>query len=811
MELVRSRSTRWISNTPGRLYRALPSVVLGTLFNVLDTVSTGLLIFPSEEGSNGVFQTLQIQGLSMYIMSTILSQVAMTLGGSRFPGALGAMLIEILPFLRGIGSDIRDVLGPDNPSLVPTVFAAYAMSSFLIGLAFIILGLLKLGNLVAYFPQTVLTGAIGAIGLSLFILGLGLMLPPSSPVLTLSSAGSILFNSSHLPHLVASFFPALILSVSTRSQLINRWTRGTVQNADALVANGWLFRVDASATRGSGIGTAWIYWREFDFSKVEWWAMKNAIENIVLLVVIGVLNLPIYVPALAFSLNVPYDMNHEFFGQGAANILTGITGTAPNILVGLFFTRANGGRFEAALVTLLTFVLFLTSGLLLPYVPTVLASALVLFLGIELLLEAIWESAKMLVWLEWSIVVVTLLACTFLGFAEGFGVGVEAAIVVYFVYGVVDSRARVMKWEEWNEIHMQQSQDQEHHAPTHRISPLNHTPSSACPLTNVTLTDIESGGLGKHDAERLLRDINARVVVLSGYIYFATIPSLESQLLDTKTQLAFVIVDLLTVHRLETAAAQCFQRAVRDLAPRSTVLVLCGIEKGSGAHADFDRAGVDLIFDSEEEMAPEKGILSFRTRGDALTWCECQSEVVCSDPEKDIGPMSHADVYRKFCKLFDFDLGTLLGNSRVTDGSSESIDNVSNPQNDIDVLINMGAHLKCYAPGQRIVHTSDTDRIIFFVEGHADIIPIEPPMPPSFRRFLLTLPEESFQFIKRRVWSHFRPVPGLNTLSSGDILDCDGKKTVHVLAQSQCVTVELDATSSSVLVRWAHDRVKMED
>ncbi len=62
--------------------------------------------------------------------------------------------------------------------------------------------------------------------------------------------------------------------------------------------------------------------------------MKNAIENIVLLVVIGVLNLPIYVPALAFSLNVPYDMNHEFFGQGAANILAGLAGTAPNILVG---------------------------------------------------------------------------------------------------------------------------------------------------------------------------------------------------------------------------------------------------------------------------------------------------------------------------------------------------------------------------------------------------------------------------------------------------------------------------------------------
>lgn len=91
------------------------------------------------------------------------------------------------------------------------------------------------------------------------------------------------------------------------------------------------------------------------------------------------------------------------------------------------------------LVIFLTFILFLTSGLLLPYIPTVLASALVLFLGIELFLEAVWESAKTLAWLEWGISVGTLLACTFLGFAEGFGVGIGAATVVYLAYGVIDS------------------------------------------------------------------------------------------------------------------------------------------------------------------------------------------------------------------------------------------------------------------------------------------------------------------------------------------------------------------------------------
>ena len=73
----------------------------------------------------------------------------MTLGGSRFPGALGAMLIEILPFLRGIATDIRQNLGDDNPRLVPTVMVAYTMTSFFIGICFILLGLMRAGRLVS--------------------------------------------------------------------------------------------------------------------------------------------------------------------------------------------------------------------------------------------------------------------------------------------------------------------------------------------------------------------------------------------------------------------------------------------------------------------------------------------------------------------------------------------------------------------------------------------------------------------------------------------------------------------------------------
>lgn len=80
--LLSMAKTHMILKTPSQMLSALPSILLGTLCNVLDAggsqlhvasilvaneeqVSTGLLVFPSDSKT---FKTLQIQGMSMYLM-----------------------------------------------------------------------------------------------------------------------------------------------------------------------------------------------------------------------------------------------------------------------------------------------------------------------------------------------------------------------------------------------------------------------------------------------------------------------------------------------------------------------------------------------------------------------------------------------------------------------------------------------------------------------------------------------------------------------------------------------------------------------
>src|ERR1700753_2510199 len=64
-------------------------------------------------------------------------------------------------------------VGDKNPEAVmATVITSYALSSVLTGIIFLLLGALRLGNLVSFFPRSILLGCIGGVGVFLFLTGI---------------------------------------------------------------------------------------------------------------------------------------------------------------------------------------------------------------------------------------------------------------------------------------------------------------------------------------------------------------------------------------------------------------------------------------------------------------------------------------------------------------------------------------------------------------------------------------------------------------------------------------------------------------
>ncbi|KAL8813190.1 MAG: hypothetical protein Q9200_000457, partial [Gallowayella weberi] len=405
--------------------------------------------------------------------------------------------------------------------------------------------------------------------------------------------------------------------------------------------------------RQTSMGSSWDYWQLFNFTKVELHAFKYAATNITLVVVIGILNLPVYVPALSLSLKTKVSANHEFVGQGVANILAGIAGAPPNILqlsYSTFFARAGGGRLEAGIVTALMVAFFFVASKVLPYVPTVLASSLVLFLGIELTLEAVWESAKTSTVAEWLVMMTTLIACTFLGFAPGFGVGIGAATLLYALTGALDTRATSVKLDEETKyikysplpISMPRSTSiSQGTTPRASVSRFN---VEICPTpkqsTTVELQEIQPSAwaLGTLSGSK---SASVRVITLTGHVFFATIPSLEAQLAmgksDADKRCPRFIIDMTRVHRLDTSAVDCLESKLRERTKGETI-VFAGIMERSPVTMDLQRGGVFLDFTtafskrSHLELSASAP-LAFEDYNDAVRWCEKQeSEVIPSTP-----------------------------------------------------------------------------------------------------------------------------------------------------------------------------------
>ncbi|PKI84580.1 hypothetical protein MVES_001756 [Malassezia vespertilionis] len=462
---------------------SVPGILLGALVCILDSSSTGLLVFPT----NGeIFGGLQAQSIAMFTWSTIICQLVFVLGGSNFSQSQGLMLIEVIPFLQHIANKLATIITEDRDTLLATVCTAYALSSLVLGGFFLVLGFFEMDRWIAYFPETVLVGALGAIGLSLFLSGFEVT-QRSTFSWDLNYIRG-LFTNLAMPVTVVALVLTVVLCIcvrikkqsGTRPNWQNSLRKRIVWDVCALFSNpfftptfflltGIVFWI---AAIGRGVSTEslknhhWVFvhvppeeplldrmrfyefWQLFNFRLVRWDAIRQCIVEIVVLVIIGAINLPIYYPALRDQLpNVPRNttIQRELIGHGVTNLLSGLTGSLPNMIVmsnTLFFARAGGDRSESIVVLAVIVLFFVLSKLILPYIPVLCAAIMVFFIGIELMAEALVPTWATKSALEYLVIAGTIAACTALGFAQGVGVGIAATLAAHGFEQLADYEIR---------------------------------------------------------------------------------------------------------------------------------------------------------------------------------------------------------------------------------------------------------------------------------------------------------------------------------------------------------------------------------
>ncbi|KAL9049802.1 MAG: hypothetical protein Q9162_007010 [Coniocarpon cinnabarinum] len=495
---------------------------------------------------------------------------------------------------------IITLIGRDKPEVVlSTTITAFAASSILTGLVFLILGTFKLGSLVNFFPRHILIGCIGGVGFFLFVTGIevsarldgnleydlrtvkALMRKDTILLwvtpLVLSTALLILKALIRSPFLVPAFF----ISVASIFYIVVTVTSSLT--VPILRQEGWIF---AEVEAGVPFYNFYSY---YNFSAVDWEAFVTTIPAMFALTFFGILHVPINVPALAIAAEEDdLNLNRELVAHGISNALSGCFGSIQNYLVyvnsDLFMSNGGNSRLAGCMLAGATFGVLVAGPEMIGYVPIMVVGALIFYLGIELLQEALWETWGKMNKLEYLTVWAIVLTMGIYDFVDGILLGIVLACLFYVVDTSAKSAVRV----------------------TYSGSTVEST--------------VRRHAVQRHFLHHAGRQIY--VTKLAGTLFFGSIVKVEKKsraLIEEEAfreePIRFLIFDLTHVNGLDYSAAEAFTRMQRVLSRRDVRMILSGVERESDVGKSLWNVGL---------WQDHSNVEFFETLNLALESCENQ-------------------------------------------------------------------------------------------------------------------------------------------------------------------------------------------
>ncbi|KAF3480236.1 sulfate transporter [Arthroderma uncinatum] len=593
----------------------LPAVFLGLLLNVLDALSYGMILFPLGEP---IFSSMGADGISMFYVSTIISQIVYSCGGSAFKGGVGAEMIEVVPFFHKMAMQILARVGEDDPRAVyATTILAFSLSAVLTGAVFFAMGACRLGALIGFFPRHILIGCIGGVGWFLVVTGIEV---------SARLSGNLEYNLETLQKLfqldtISLWTVPLLLAIGLL--VLKRYVQSNFLlcgyflaiaagfyivkfisdiSMDALREGGWVFYAPASSQ-------PWYhFYTLYDFSAVNWSALAETVPAMFALTFFGILHVPINVPALGISTGEDHlNVDRELVSHGISNVFSGFAGSVQNYLVytnSLLFIASGGNhRLAGIMLAIGTFGILIIGPGVVGYIPIMVVGALIYMLGIELMEEALvdtWGKLHRLEYLTDNVNQVVAIVVT-MG-AWDFVTGILVGIILACVNFV---------------------------AQTSQKSAITATYTGQVALSTVRRHPLHA---------RFLREAGKQtfVIKLAGFLFFGTIVSVEKRirgLVDAEAfserPIRFLILDFSYVNGLDFSAAEAFTRLNRILKKKGVHMIVCGLDITGEVATSLQNVGLFGLDDKVE---------IFQDLNSALEYCENESLKAIHDHKESPSP-----------------------------------------------------------------------------------------------------------------------------------------------------------------------------
>jgi SulP family sulfate permease len=420
------------------------TVIAGAIIGAVEAllaVSFAALVF------GGYLADFIADGISVYLGAAALTLaiLAWRAGTRGVVGGMQATTAAVLAIVAATTA-VGTFGSPERAFL--TVIAATLAVTVLSGAIFLVVGMLRRGNLIRFVPYPVVGGFLAGAGWLLLKGGIYVASgesPSQTPIWDLT-------DSSVLQLWLPALAFGSILLITTR--LVKR-----PLVIPAVLGIGLVLFVIGMLVTGSSIESArggnWLLLTVFDEAQpwepwtlraltgADWFAVLEQWAGIAAAVFVAVVVILFNISETELVLHRDLDTNQELRDAGVLNVVSGAVGGIPayhalsmSALGEGMKVNARRAGLIAALVPLAA-VLFGAS--VIELIPRMIVGGILVFLGLAFLIEWVWDRRRSLPPVEFGVVLVILAAFIGLGLLPGVVIGLVLSVVLFAVsYGRIE-------------------------------------------------------------------------------------------------------------------------------------------------------------------------------------------------------------------------------------------------------------------------------------------------------------------------------------------------------------------------------------
>jgi len=564
--------------------------VLSALVTLSYSLSYGALVFSGPELQPHVSHGLQAALMAAWVVALVVAF------GSSFHFAIAGPDSNATAILALMAAYIAERMAHQRPAapseqIIATVLAMLTLSAIIVGVVVFLIGAFKRGKLVRFIPYPVIGGFLAGTGF--LILGGGFK------VLT---GGDLTFKNIYIytieqPIPPQAWFPTAL--VATGLFVIPRFQRNVLvlplvllAGVATFYASLWFSGMNLETARAAKLmfvpmKPSGVHQNALTgLNLVQWDVMISQWYNMLAMTIVVIITILLNATGLDLATQTDADIDRELRVNGIANILSGLAGG----MIGYISISRSMLNFKAGATSrvagLITAALCIGATFLftpaVSYFPRPVLAGLLIFLGLSMLREWVWDAYFKLQLFEYEMILAILLLIVLQGLITGIGFGLLIASI-FFVYSYS------------------------------RTSCIANTFNSATHFSNKERALDQTAMLKA-------QGVHARTLVLQGYIFFGT----SNEIVDTcrhhieGEQLEYLLLDFRRVQGLDASAVSSFIKLEQICRRYKTFLLLSSLRpelekemqrtkflpnKSIQVMADLDR-GLEWIEEDILDSAP---------------------------------------------------------------------------------------------------------------------------------------------------------------------------------------------------------------